>query len=75
MSTYKKMYLRAKGWALAWQNRLKSWNQNWELAIMIVVHHIVWSKIFCPIQSTKEMDMNIQQTTLEDFSQRKEIFT
>ena len=42
---------------------------------MIVVHHIVWSKIFCPMQSTKEMDMNIQQTTLGDFSQRKEIFT
>ncbi len=66
------MYLQAKEWGLAWQNRLKSWNR--ELAIMIVVHHIVWSKIFYPMQSTKEMDMNIQQTTLGDFSQRKEIF-
>ena len=41
---------------------------------MIVVHHIAWSKIFCLMQSTKGMDMSIRQTTLEDFSQRKEIF-
>lgn len=37
--------------------------------------HIAWSKIFCLMQSTKGMDMSIRQTTLEDFSQRKEIFT
>ena len=41
---------------------------------MIVVHHIAWSKIFCLMQSTKGMDMSIRQTTLDDFSQRNEIF-